>query len=63
MADRIHIGITFEEILFHIENGDVLDILKHPNQTRYEGRYIFVVAVSAKIPYGSHVSLCTGLHI
>ena len=39
-------GISFEEILFHIENGDILDILKHPNQTRYEGQQIFVVAVN-----------------
>lgn len=39
-------GISFEEILFHIENGDILDILKHPNQTRYGGQHIFVVAVN-----------------
>ena len=38
-------GISFEEILFHIENGDVLDILEHPNQKRYKGQRIFVVAV------------------
>ncbi len=28
-----------------IENGDVLDILEHPNQESYEGQRIFVVAV------------------
>ncbi len=39
-------GISFEEILSHIENGDILDILKHPNQTRYEGQHLFVVAVN-----------------
>lgn len=39
-------GISFEEVLFHIENGDVLDILKHPNQTRYSGQHIFIVAVN-----------------
>ena len=39
-------GISFEEILFHIENGDILDILKHPNQTKYQGQQIFVVAVN-----------------
>ena len=38
-------GISFEEILFHIEHGDVLDILEHPNQKRYQGQRIFVVAV------------------
>lgn len=39
-------GISFEEILFHIENGDMLDILKHPNRTKYEAQLIFVVAVN-----------------
>ncbi len=43
---RAERGISFEEILFHIENGDVLDILQHPNQERYQGQRIFVVAVN-----------------
>ena len=38
-------GISFEEIVFHIEQGDVLDILEHPNQDRYRGQRIFVVSV------------------
>lgn len=25
-------GISFEEIVFHIENGDELDVYPHPNQ-------------------------------
>ena len=41
----MHRGISFEEILFHVEHGDVLDILEHPNQERYQGQRIFVVAV------------------
>jgi hypothetical protein len=36
-------GIGFEEIVFHIERGDLLDILEHPNQERYGGQRIFVV--------------------
>jgi uncharacterized DUF497 family protein len=39
-ADR---GIGFEDIVFHIERGDVLDILEHPNPERYGGQRIFVV--------------------
>ena len=38
-------GISFEEVVFHIERGDVLDLLEHPNQQRYPGQRIFVVAV------------------
>jgi hypothetical protein len=39
-ADR---AIGFEEIVFHIERGDLLDILEHPNPGRYGGQRIFVV--------------------
>ena len=39
-ADR---GIGFEEIVFLIGQGHVLDILEHPNQQRYSGQRIFVV--------------------
>jgi hypothetical protein len=39
-ADR---DIGFEDIVFHIERGDLLDILEHPNHDRYVGQRIFVV--------------------
>ena len=39
-ADR---GIGFEDIVFHIERGVLLDILEHPNADRYAGQRIFVV--------------------
>ena len=38
-------GISFEEIVFHIEKGDVADLLEHPNQTRYPGQRVFIVIV------------------
>ena len=36
-------GIGFEEIVFLIGQGHVLDVLEHPNQQRYGGQRIFVV--------------------
>jgi uncharacterized DUF497 family protein len=30
-------NISFEEIVFHIEQGDEIDIYEHPNQERYKG--------------------------
>ena len=39
-ADR---GIGFEDIVFHIERGDLLDIIEHPNPNRYAWQRIFVV--------------------
>src|SRR4030095_10962570 len=40
---RAERGIGFEEIVFHIERGDLLDILEHPNPDRYAGQRILVV--------------------
>jgi hypothetical protein len=36
-------GIGFEDVVFHIERGDLLDILEHPRPDRYAGQRIFVV--------------------
>jgi uncharacterized DUF497 family protein len=38
-------GVSFTDILLCIERGDVLDVLEHPNQERYEGQRIFVVRI------------------
>ena len=38
-------GISFEEVVFHIERGDVLDVLEPPNDERYPEQRLFVVAV------------------
>ena len=38
-------GISFEEIVFHIENGDVLDLLENPNRERYPNQRVFIVNV------------------
>lgn len=36
-------GIGFEEVVFLIERGGLLDVLEPPNQERYGGQRIFVV--------------------
>jgi len=38
-------GISFEEMVFHIENGGLLDVLEHPNQTKYQRQRLYVVAI------------------
>jgi hypothetical protein len=40
---RAERGIGFEDIVFLIERGDLLDILEHPNPDRYAGQRIFIV--------------------
>ena len=42
-------GISFEEIVFHIGQGDILDILEHPNQKRYGGQRLFVINVQGYV--------------
>ena len=37
--------MSFCDIVRRIERGDVLDILEHPDQERYEGQRLFVVQI------------------
>jgi len=38
-------GISFEDIVYYIEKGDVLHDYDHPNQKRYSGQRIMVIGV------------------
>jgi uncharacterized DUF497 family protein len=38
-------GICFEDVVFHIEKGDILDDYEHPNQQQYAGQRIMVVGI------------------
>ena len=38
-------GVCFEEIVFCIENGQLLDILEHPNPVRFSHQKLYVVAI------------------
>jgi uncharacterized DUF497 family protein len=42
-ADR---GISFEQVVMHIEGGDLLDVYEHPNQVRYPGQQILVIHIA-----------------
>ena len=37
--------ISFEDVVFYIAQGFLLDILEHPNQEKYQGQKIFVVQI------------------
>jgi uncharacterized DUF497 family protein len=43
IADR---GISFEEAVFSIMNGGVIDIVKHPNDEKYPNQQIFVITLN-----------------
>ncbi len=36
-------GISFEEVLVYIQNGAVLDVIRHPNRNRYPGQNMIVL--------------------
>ncbi len=38
-------GISFEQVTMHIERGDVLDIVTHPNQEKYPDQQLLVVEI------------------
>ena len=40
-------GVSFEEIVFYIENGGLLDEIAHPNARDSAHQRIFVVAVDS----------------
>ncbi len=42
-------GVSFEDVVFHILNGDVLDIIKHPNEARYPNQQIMVLNIDGYV--------------
>ncbi|WP_177420520.1 BrnT family toxin [endosymbiont of Lamellibrachia barhami] len=38
-------GVSFEEVVLHIQLGNEVDIYDHPNQGRYPGQKISVVVI------------------
>lgn len=38
-------GVSFEEIILAVEGEGLLDILQHPNTTKYPGQSILVVSL------------------
>lgn len=39
-------GVSFEQVVMHIENGDVLDVMAHPNKTTYPDQQLLVVNIN-----------------
>lgn len=42
-------GISFEDIVFHIHAGDIIDTFDHPNQERYPGQKVHAIAVEGYV--------------
>ncbi len=38
-------GISFEQVVMHIERGDILDVVQHPNQEKCPNQQLIVVDI------------------
>lgn len=38
-------GVSFEQVVMHIERGDLLGVYGHPNKDRYPGQQVLVVKI------------------
>src|SRR5438093_1592046 len=48
LLERVR-GISFEEVLVHIQNGGVVDIIRHPNRDRYSDQNIIVLNIDGYV--------------
>ena len=38
-------NISFEEVVYYIQKGNLLDIIEHPNLDRYAGQKMFILNI------------------
>lgn len=39
-------GISFEDVIFYIENEKIIDVITHPNKSKYPNQKIFVIQIN-----------------
>ena len=47
-------GVSFEEVIFHLQSDGLLDDIVHPNQEKYSYQRMFIVAIESYaylVPY------------
>ncbi len=48
-------NVSFEQIIFHLSQGDVWKIADHPDQTNYPGQKIYFVIIEDYIYAAPHI--------
>lgn len=38
-------GLSFEQVILHIERGDLIDVIEHPNQSKYPNQQMLIVKI------------------
>ena len=42
-------GISFEDVVFYLQQGALLDDIEHPNRDKYPGQRVFVINIDGYI--------------
>ena len=42
---KLERGVGFEQIILHIERGDLIDVIEHPNPYKYPNQQMLVVKI------------------
>ncbi len=56
-------GVCFEQVVILMGKGDVLDTIEHPNQDRYPGQKIAVIAIDEYAYLVPYVEVGEGLFL
>ena len=46
--------VSFEQVVFGVENGNLLDVIKNPSQTKYRSQRVYVIEIEGyayMVPY------------
>lgn len=46
LAER---GVSFEDVVFYIQQGDILDVVEHPNREKYPNQRIYVIGIDSYV--------------
>jgi len=38
-------GLSFEQVILHIERGNLIDVIEHPNQSKYPNQQMLIVKI------------------
>jgi hypothetical protein len=38
-------GISFDDVIYHLEQGNLLDDIEHPNQEKYPNQFVYIFAI------------------
>jgi len=38
-------GLSFERVIYHIERNEILDVVKHPNPSKYPNQRMFILNI------------------